>query len=54
MSVALLCGVLLSACDDATVPPPLPPTVGRIRVTSLTTGAGADIDGYSVAVDGGV
>jgi hypothetical protein len=39
-----------SAAFDVTPPPP---TTGSVRVTTATTGATPDPDGYSVAVDGG-
>src|SRR5688572_18825003 len=49
-TVALIIVALLTACEDATNP--RLPTLGGIRVTSLTTGPDADSDGYSIAVDG--
>ena len=54
IGVAVLCGVLVTACNDVTVSPPPSPSVGGIRVTSLTTGPDTDLDGYSVAVDDGL
>lgn len=49
--------VTLAACggDSGTnvTPPPPPPTTGAITVTTSTTGAEPDADGYTVAVDGG-
>lgn len=43
--------LLAAACGESNSPPE--PT-GQIRVTSSTTGASVDPDGYTVAVDGGV
>ncbi|MEZ4416212.1 MAG: hypothetical protein R3E10_10750 [Gemmatimonadota bacterium] len=45
---ALTWGV--GACDDEG---PLEPTTGTIRVTTVTSGADPDTDGYTVSVDGG-
>src|SRR5262245_51588835 len=50
LTTALLISVLV-ACDDAM--PPQSADVGSIRVTTATTGADVDLDGYQVALDDG-
>jgi len=56
-AVLLLLTAPLAACGgdsgtNVTQPPP-PPTAGAITITTSTTGAEPDADGYTVAVDGG-